>query len=157
MKEAILAFLVALLIGAGVNQFQNAAPPPPPQQPDATATAANTGTAAETVDLSKVAQTSDQTFDADVLKSAKPVLVDFYSDNCAPCKAMTPVIAKLANKYDGVKFLRLDVDSNRDMLAKYSVTSIPTFIVFSAGQRGESFTGVVPKEMLIAALDKTLR
>lgn len=155
MKEAIFAFVIALFIGAGINSLPGMVPPPP-AQPEVSPAAAEE--AAQAADLHNVGLVTDQTFDAEVLKSDKPVFVDCYIDSCVPCKLMTPVIAKLANKYEGkVKFLRMDLDANPTIAAKYSITTLPTFIIFSRGERGESWTGVVPNEHLVQALDKTLR
>jgi thioredoxin 1 len=152
MKEAIIAFLVALVLGAGINSLPGMSPPPPPpeNQPATNETSSN--------DAQNVTPTSDQTFDQDVLANNQPVLVDFYSDSCGPCKMMAPVVSKLASQYDGrVKFMRLDVDSNPSITGKYNVTAIPTLIIFSKGQRGESFCGVIPKERLATAIDKSFQ
>lgn len=167
MKEAILAFLVALVIGAGINGFLNIAPAPPPQQ-DQVAAKADDGTGAgagvtagsstQQPDMHNVAAVTDQTFDQTVLKSDKPVLVDFYSDNCVPCKQMSPVMAKLADQYAGkLSIVRLNVSENEVTTARYNVASIPTFILFAHGEKGESWSGVVPEGMLTQGMDKVLK
>lgn len=155
MKEAILAFLIALVIGAGINSLPGMAPTPPPTQPEATPVTSETPVTAPSA---SVASTTDQTFDEDVLKSDQTVVVDFYSDSCAPCKHMAPIFARLAKQYEGkAKFFRLDVNANEATTSRFNVATIPTFIVFSKGHRGDWFTGVVPEAMLTSAIDKTFR
>lgn len=150
MKEAILAFCIALVVGAGINQFMSSAggggEQPQPDAASASAASANT-----------VPDTSEQTFDTDVLQAKGPVVVDFYATWCGPCKQMMPVIAKLAAQYDGrAKFVRVDIDKNRTLAAQYQVTAIPTFVLFKDGRRGDTFTGAVPSDALSQAIDKTL-
>lgn len=83
--------------------------------------------------MSEVILTKDN-FQAEVLQSDKPVMVDFYADWCGPCIAMAPIIEELSNERKDVKIARLDVDAEQDISAEYSVMSIPTFIVFKGGK-----------------------
>lgn len=150
MKEAIIAFLAALVIGAIINGFNGggvSASSPPPEigaQPGQT-----------TVSM-VIPDIADGSFDDEVMASKTPVLVDFYSESCAPCRQMAPVIEKLAAFYGPkLKVVKLDVDSNPSTTARFNVSSIPTFILFKGGERGESFTGVVPSAVLASAINKS--
>lgn len=148
MKEAIMAFLLALVVGAAMNGFGTATPPAPEPKPD---------DQQETSNADSIQEITESDFEPEVLASEKPVLVDFYADWAAPCKQMNPIIEKLAKQFDGkLKVVKLDVDSNSAISAKYNVNSIPTFLIFKAGQRVDSYTGAVPQEDLAAAVTRQL-
>lgn len=101
-----------------------------------------------------VKEFTDANFDAEVIKSGEPVLVDFWAVWCMPCKALAPTIDKLANEYQGrVKVGKLDTDSNRDVAIKYNITAIPTVILFKDGQVHQKFVGVKPERDFKEALD----
>ncbi len=92
---------------------------------------------------------TDDTFEADVLKSELPVLVDFWAEWCAPCHMIAPAVEELAKAYDGkMKFARMDVDSNNKTALQYGIMSIPTLIIFKGGQEKERIIGAVPKKQL---------
>ncbi|MCC6643744.1 thioredoxin [Candidatus Peregrinibacteria bacterium] len=92
---------------------------------------------------------TDATFEAEVLKSDVPVLVDFYAEWCGPCKMMGPAIEKLAAEYEGkVKIGKLNVDENPENMEKYGVQSIPTIILFKKGQVAEQAVGFQSEENL---------
>lgn len=98
-----------------------------------------------------------QNFESEVLKSDKPVLVDFYADWCGPCKMMAPVVEELAELYDGkAKVGKLNVDNNEEVAMKYGVMSIPTILVIKNGQVEAKMVGVQKREVLMDALDKAL-
>lgn len=105
----------------------------------------------------KVIQLSDDSFEADVLKSTTPVLVDFWASWCAPCKAISPVVDALADDYDGkVKIGKLNVDENPATPGKYGVRGIPTLILFKDGKVVDQVVGAVPKNQLDGLIKKAL-
>jgi len=105
----------------------------------------------------KVLQLSDDSFEADVLKSTTPVLVDFWASWCAPCKAISPVVDALADDYDGkVKIGKLNVDENPATPGKYGVRGIPTLILFKDGKVVDQVVGAVPKNQLDGLIKKAL-
>lgn len=100
---------------------------------------------------------TDDNFAAEAMESDQPVLVDFWAEWCGPCRALTPVIEELANDYAGrAKVGKLDVDSNRNVAAKFNVMSIPTVIVLKGGQLSKQFVGLSPKSEFAAALDAAM-
>lgn len=97
---------------------------------------------------------TDDNFEQEVLKSDKPVLVDFYADWCGPCKTMAPVIEELANEYeDVIKIGKLNVDDNQNYTSKYKVMTIPNLIFFKDGEQVDQVIGVVSKAQLVEKLD----
>ena len=90
-----------------------------------------------------VKEFNDQNFETEVLKSSTPVLVDFWAEWCMPCRMLAPTIDKIAKDYAGkVKVGKLDTDANRDVAAKYSISAIPTVILFKNGQVAQKFVGL---------------
>ena len=93
---------------------------------------------------------STENFEKEVLKSEKPVLVDFYADWCGPCNAMAPVIEELATELDGkAKVGKINVDENSDIAVEYNVMSIPTLIIFKNGKEEKRLVGLRDKEELL--------
>ncbi|MGE3962115.1 MAG: thioredoxin [Dehalococcoidia bacterium] len=101
--------------------------------------------------------TSDATFDSDVLQSDLPVLVDFWAPWCGPCRMVAPVVEELSNEYDGkVKFVKLNTDDNPMIASKFGIRSIPTLLVFKGGQVAGQVVGFRPKSELAKHLDAAL-
>jgi len=96
---------------------------------------------------------TDADFDAEVLHSEQPVLVDFWATWCGPCKAIAPALEAMAGELEGVlKVGKLDIDNNILTPAQYNVHSIPTLILFSGGKEVERVVGAMPKDQLMARL-----
>lgn len=104
-----------------------------------------------------VLQITDASFEEVVLKSDKPVLVDFWATWCGPCRMLGPVIEEIATEYEGrVVVGKVDVDSNQDYAAKYGVRNIPTVLVFKNGEVVGRQVGVASKNTYTEALDSLL-
>ena len=100
---------------------------------------------------------TDENFEAEVLNSDIPVLVDFYADWCGPCKMMAPIVEQLAEEYDGrIKIGKIDSDENMDMAEEYEVMSIPCFIIFKGGKEVDRVVGGMAKSALAQRLDAVL-
>lgn len=96
-------------------------------------------------------------FDAEVLHSDQPVLVDFFATWCGPCRMMGPVVEALAEEYEGrVKVGKIDTDENEDVAMRYGVMTIPTLILFKNGQEVFKTIGVQRKEDLEKAIEENL-
>ena len=102
-----------------------------------------------------VLELTDANFDAEVVKSDKPVLVDFWAEWCMPCRMLAPTIDELAGQFQGkVKVGKVDTDSNREVSAKYGISAIPTIILFKNGEIVRKFVGVTPKQEFVSELTK---
>lgn len=104
-----------------------------------------------------VSEVGDHAFEAEVLHSEKPVVVDFWAPWCGPCKAIGPVVEALADEYGkDVKFLKCNVDDNPATPGKYGIKAIPTLIFFKGGKVEDQVTGMVSKTKLEAAVQGLL-
>ena len=102
-----------------------------------------------------IVEIDDGSFDAEVIQSDKPVLVDFWAPWCGPCKAIAPVMAELAGSYgDRVKFAKCNVDDNPVTPGKYGIRAIPTLIFFKEGNVVDQITGMVAKSRLEESVNK---
>lgn len=105
----------------------------------------------------KVLAVADSAFEKEVLQSEKPVLVDFWAEWCGPCKALAPVVNEVAEEYsDKVKFVKINVDENPDISAKYGIRGIPTLMIFKSGEVDATSVGGKTKSQLVAFIDSNL-
>ena len=100
---------------------------------------------------------SDASFDADVLKSDKPVLVDYWAEWCGPCKSIAPILDEAAQIYgDRVSIVKVNVDENQEIPTKYGIRGIPTLMLFKNGKTTATKVGALSKTQLTAFLDSAL-
>jgi thioredoxin 1 len=105
----------------------------------------------------KILNVTDSSFEGDVLKSAQPVLIDFWATWCAPCRAIAPVVEQLAGEYDGkLKVGKINIDDNPQVPTKYDVRSIPTLLIFKEGKVVGQLVGNVPKPKIEELIKKAL-
>lgn len=104
-----------------------------------------------------VSHTSDSAFEAEVLKSDKPVLVDYWAEWCGPCRMIAPVIEEVAGEFDGrLKVVKLNIDQNAESARKYNIRSIPTLMLFKNGDMIAQKVGALSKSQLTAFLEANL-
>lgn len=100
---------------------------------------------------------TDSNFDAEVIKSGVPVLVDFWAEWCQPCKMLGPTIDAIADEFAGKAVVgKVDTDSNRNVAVNYAITAIPTVILFKNGQPVKKFVGLRPKAEIAEALNAAM-
>ena len=105
--------------------------------------------------MSNIVEVSEETYEQEVLNTDIPVLIDFSAEWCSPCKMLAPIFDNLSNKYVGkVKFIKLDIDSNRTISSKLEIMGVPTIILFKNGKELERIVGLQPEENFIAMLEK---
>jgi len=99
--------------------------------------------------MSNVKDTNEKDFESEVLKSAKPVVVDFWAPWCGPCRMMAPVIDETSRKFEGsVEFRKLNTDENGGLAASFNIMAIPTLIVFHGGKEVDRIVGLVTPALL---------
>ena len=104
-----------------------------------------------------IKHTTDATFEADVLKSNQPVLVDYWAEWCGPCKMIAPILDEVATSYEGkLQIAKMNVDENRDIPAKFGIRGIPTLMIFKNGELAATKVGAMSKAQLTAFIDQQL-
>ena len=100
---------------------------------------------------------TDATFEAEVLQSTHPILVDYWAEWCGPCKMIAPILDEVATAYDGkIHIAKMNVDENRDIPAKFGIRGIPTLMLFNQGQLVATKVGALSKSQLVAFIDQQL-
>ena len=100
---------------------------------------------------------TDTSFEADVLQSGQPVLVDYWAEWCVPCKMIAPILDEVASAYDGkLQIAKMNVDENRDIPAKFGIRGIPTLMLFKGGQLAATKVGAMSKAQLTAFIEQQL-
>ncbi|MCE5266096.1 MAG: thioredoxin [Deltaproteobacteria bacterium] len=104
-----------------------------------------------------VGHADDGTFDAAVMKTDKPVLVDFWAPWCGPCRALAPVLEEIAQDYDGrANVIKVNVDESADTAEAHGIKSIPTLLFIRDGKVRETLVGLTSKDKLVALIDRNL-
>lgn len=104
-----------------------------------------------------ISQVTDSSFESDVLKADKPVLVDYWAEWCGPCKLIAPILEEIAKDYDGrIKVMKMDIEANAATPPKYGIRGIPTLMLFKNGQVEATKIGALSKSQLAAFLDQNI-
>ena len=107
--------------------------------------------------MSDILQVTDENFDAEIMQSELPAMVDFWAEWCGPCRMVGPVVEELADAYKGkIKVAKMDVDKNRQTPARFGIRNIPTLILFKGGEVSQTIIGAQPKSHIEGELKKLL-
>jgi thioredoxin 1 len=107
--------------------------------------------------VENITEVGDNNFEAEVLQSSLPVLVDFWAPWCGPCKSIAPIVEEIAAAYKGkLKVTKLNVDDHPATASRYGIRGIPNLIILKAGAVKEQIVGAVPKARLVSAIEKAL-
>jgi len=107
--------------------------------------------------MAKIIEVGDNNFEAEVIRSELPVLIDFWAPWCGPCRSIAPVIEELAGEYEGrLKVTKLNVDDNPMTPSRYGVRGIPNLLILKGGRVKDQIVGAVPRSRLVDAIEKAL-
>jgi thioredoxin 1 len=101
-------------------------------------------------------EVTDTTFQAEVLESETPVLVDFWAAWCGPCRVVAPILEEIASEREDLRIVKLDVDANQQTAAQFGILAIPTMVLFRNGAEAKRIQGALPKKRLEAELEPAL-
>lgn len=105
--------------------------------------------------MSNVISINDENFESEVINSTIPVVVDFWATWCGPCRKLSPVVDEIAQTYDGkVKFVKVNVEESIETAKKYSISGLPSLLVFKNGEAVERMAGLMPKSTIISNVEK---
>jgi len=106
--------------------------------------------------MADIKHVTDGDFQAEVLESDQPVLVDFWAPWCGPCRVVAPVLEEIAGERDNLRIVKLNIDENQQTAANYQILAIPTMLLFRDGQEAKRIQGAMPKRRLEAELEPAL-
>ncbi|MDQ3587088.1 MAG: thioredoxin [Actinomycetota bacterium] len=106
--------------------------------------------------MAAVDEVTDNNFQAEVLESPEPVLVDFWAPWCGPCRVVGPQLEELNNEREDVRVVKLNVDDNPNTAARYNIMAIPTLLLFKGGNVAHTIQGALPKQRLVAEIEPAL-
>ena len=107
--------------------------------------------------MGNVIEINDSAFESEVVNSSTPVLVDFWATWCGPCRKLGPVIDEIAENYEGkVKFVKVNVEESIETAKKYSISGLPSLLIFKNGEAVERMAGLMPKSTIISNIEKHL-
>ena len=103
--------------------------------------------------INNIINTNEASFDKLIASTTKPILIDFYADWCGPCKMLTPILEQLSRDHKDVMVVKINVDDNQNLAAKFAIRSIPTMLIFKDGENKETINGVLTQPQLEAKLN----
>ena len=106
--------------------------------------------------MADIKHVTDSDFQAEVLESEQPVLVDFWAPWCGPCRVVAPVLEEIADERDNLRIVKLNIDENQQTAMNYQILAIPTMVLFRDGQEAKRIQGAMPKRRLEAELEPAL-